>query len=127
MNATSWALPADLAVVGEARAMVRKTLTDWGLPHLVDDAELVISELVTNALVHGAAPVVMALHDAGPALIGAITDRSTTPLAARDPDLEDTGGRGLAIVRALAASWGVWPYPTGKTIWFTLLRDGTPT
>ncbi|MEV6983444.1 hypothetical protein AB0M95_19615 [Sphaerisporangium sp. NPDC051017] len=49
MNATSWALPTDPAMVGEARAMVRKTLTDWGLPHLVDDAELVISELVTNA------------------------------------------------------------------------------
>ncbi|MEU9884350.1 ATP-binding protein [Sphaerisporangium sp. NPDC051011] len=127
MNATSWALPSDPAMVGEARAMVRKTLTDWGLPHLVDDAELVISELVTNALIHGVGPVVMALHDAGPALIGAVTDHCTTPPAARNPDFEDTGGRGMGIVRALAASWGVWPYPTGKTIWFTLLRDGTST
>lgn len=124
-SACCWDVPHTHEAVAEARALTRKALADWGLGALADDAELVVSELVTNAIRHGAAPVILALGVVGSAdLVGTVTDggpglpRIPPPV----PGLEDTGGRGLAIVRELVTRWGVWPDSggIGKTIWFTL-------
>ncbi|GII88773.1 hypothetical protein Ssi03_67630 [Sphaerisporangium siamense] len=121
----SWTLASEPVSVGTARELTRKTLTGWGLFHVVDDVELVISELVTNALIHGSGPVTMALHHAGPAIIGAVSDGGGARLHVRDAEPEETGGRGLSIVQALAASWGIWPDADGmgKTVWFSFGTD----
>ncbi|MFC6080488.1 ATP-binding protein [Sphaerisporangium aureirubrum] len=119
-----WDVPHAPEAVAETRALVRAALTEWGVPALISDAELLVSELVTNALVHGAAPIVLALNVIGPAMLaGTVHDGGGDPLCLRASSPDDTGGRGLAIIRALATSWGVWPEPggkPGKTVWFIL-------
>ena len=126
----SWDVPPRTESVADARALVRTTLTEWGVPALVDDAELLVSELVTNALVHGAAPVVLALNLIGPEMLaGSVHDGGVDSLHLRTAGPDDTGGRGLAILRVLAVRWGVWPAPEGKpgkTVWFILAGTVEP-
>ncbi|MGW6913559.1 SpoIIE family protein phosphatase [Kitasatospora sp. NPDC054939] len=114
-----------------ARAFVRDALLGWGLPEVVDDAVVLVSELVTNAVVHaGTAAEVCCLHEDGTVRIE-VTDHhperglpalSDGPVTASeryaDPDGE--GGRGLLMCSALASRWGV-EYGSGcKTVWFRL-------
>jgi anti-sigma regulatory factor (Ser/Thr protein kinase) len=125
LPACCWDIPHTPEAVAKARALVRETLTEWGMPALADDAELIVTELVTNAIRHGAPPVILALSTIGPAaLIGSVADGGPNMphLLRREPDLDATSGRGLAIVRALVNRWGVWPDSggIGKTIWFAL-------
>ncbi len=131
LPASSWDIPCAPEAVGEARALVRDTLTAWGMPALADDAELIVSELVTNALRHGAAPVVLTLSAIGPAALAcAVADGGPKlPKLDRQPPGPDAiDGRGLGIVRALARGLGVWPDSggIGKTIWFTLTAGDAP-
>jgi anti-sigma regulatory factor (Ser/Thr protein kinase) len=125
LPASSWDIPHTSEAVGEARALVRQTLADWGMPALADRAELVVSELVTNAVRYGAAPIILALSVIGPAaLAGSVADGGPGQLRLppAEPDLDAVGGRGLGIVRDLVNRWGVWPDSggIGKTVWFTL-------
>jgi anti-sigma regulatory factor (Ser/Thr protein kinase) len=123
-----WDIPYAPEAVAKARCLVRETLTEWGMSALADDAELIVSELVTNAIRHGAAPVILALSVIGPnALAGTVADGGPDlpHLYRREPGLDATSGRGLAIVRALVNRWGVWPDSggIGKTAWFTLTTE----
>jgi anti-sigma regulatory factor (Ser/Thr protein kinase) len=125
-----WDVPPTLEAVAETRALVRAALTEWGMVTLISNTELLVSELVSNALIHGAAPIVLALNVIGPEmLVGTVHDGGADPLRFRASSPDDTGGRGLAIIRALATSWGVWPEPggkPGKTVWFTLTAEVEP-
>ncbi|MEO3809946.1 ATP-binding protein [Sphaerisporangium sp. B11E5] len=114
--------------VAKARALTRRTLTEWGMIPLLDAAELVVSELVTNAVRYGAAPVVLMLGVISPgALAGSVAagGPGLPRLPPDEPDLDATGGRGLAIVRDLVTRWGVWPDSggIGRTVWFTLTAE----
>ncbi|WP_369382830.1 SpoIIE family protein phosphatase [Streptomyces sp. cg36] len=111
-----WDLSSDPAAVGEARALVREQLGRWGLRELEFATELVVSELVTNALRHAEAPVRLRLiRDTG--LICEVSDASNTSPRQRRARALDEGGRGLLLVARLTHRWGTRFTPDGKTIW----------
>ncbi|MFE6429246.1 SpoIIE family protein phosphatase [Streptomyces rochei] len=116
----AWRLARDPAEVGRARAAVREQLHDWGLPHLADTAELLVSELVTNAVRHARArPVDLRLVRADTLLCEVDDDDHDLP-ALRGAGPDDETGRGLRVVSALAREWGASRGRTGKTVWFEL-------
>ncbi|MEU1309213.1 SpoIIE family protein phosphatase [Streptomyces cinnamoneus] len=111
-----WELPADPAVVGRARADVTRQLTEWGLEEAVFTTELILSELITNAIRHASGPIrVRLLRDR--ALICEVSDTSSTSPHLRYAAAEDEGGRGLFLVAQLAERWGTRYIPEGKVIW----------
>ncbi|WP_128377145.1 SpoIIE family protein phosphatase [Streptomyces cavernae] len=111
-----WDLPADPARVSEVRAAAARQLTEWGLEETVFAAELLLSELVTNAIRHGAGPIrVRLLHDR--TLIFEVSDTSNTAPHLRRAASTDEGGRGLFLVAQLTQSWGTRYTPEGKVIW----------
>ncbi|MFI1369463.1 SpoIIE family protein phosphatase [Streptomyces griseochromogenes] len=112
----TWDLPADPARVSDVRAAALRQLADWGLDEAAFAAELMLSELVTNAIRHGAGPIrVRLLHDRG--LICEVSDTSNTAPHLRRAASTDEGGRGLFLVAQLAQSWGTRYKPQGKVIW----------
>ncbi|MGW0587579.1 ATP-binding protein [Streptosporangium sp. NPDC002607] len=120
-----WDLPADPEVVGAARRLAREALVIWGISSVTEDVTMVVSELVSNAVVHGRAPITLSLHRHGRIVCGEVTDHSAmwpAPLPA-GPDAEH--GRGLAIVAAYADRWGVESAPQGKTVWFVCVEPGS--
>jgi PAS domain S-box-containing protein len=112
----TWDLPADPAVVTSAREQALTRLADWGLDDAAFTTELVISELVTNAIRHARSPIQLRLiRDR--TLICEVSDGSSTaphPRRARD---FDEGGRGLLLVSQLTQRWGSRQTTHGKTIW----------
>ncbi|WP_433371611.1 ATP-binding protein [Streptosporangium sp. CA-115845] len=114
-----WDLPHDLPIVGKARTMVRETLTAWALHHLVDDAVLVVGELLANAIIHGEPVVRLSLWAGADEFQIQVTDRGSGRPRHLALGVEAIHGRGLTIVRALAHDTGVTPLPNhpGKTIW----------
>ncbi|WP_230196853.1 SpoIIE family protein phosphatase [Streptomyces coriariae] len=112
----TWELPADPAFVGEVRASALGRLADWGLDEAAFAAELILSELVTNAIRHGAGPIrVRLLHDR--TLICEVSDSSNTAPHLRRAASTDEGGRGLFLVAQLSRAWGTRYLPQGKVIW----------
>ena len=107
-----------------ARAAVRDTLARWGLSAAAADVMLMVSELVTNACMHGVPPVTVHVEvrpgPAGAELACEVTDTGPgmPAPAAAVPGAEH--GRGLAVVAALAGACGTSPGPVGKTVWFRL-------
>ncbi|GAA2145725.1 SpoIIE family protein phosphatase [Kitasatospora kazusensis] len=104
----------------EARTMLRQALAAWGAVALSPDIELVADELLTNALVHtdgGAILTAELVASPSPRIRLAIQDRSTEWPRRRAPGETATSGRGLLLVDALAAGWGVEPQGTGKSVW----------
>ncbi|MEU7164532.1 SpoIIE family protein phosphatase [Streptomyces morookaense] len=114
-----WELPADPAVVARARADVTRQLADWGLEEAVFTTELILSELITNAIRHASGPIrVRLMRDR--CLICEVSDTSSTSPHMRYAAAEDEGGRGLFLVAQLADRWGTRYIPDGKIIWAEL-------
>jgi anti-sigma regulatory factor (Ser/Thr protein kinase) len=107
--------------VPAARALLRELLAGSPLVHRVEDGELALSELVTNAVLHGRDPlsVRLVLDDA---LLRAEV-RDANPVSPSFSMLDETAvtGRGLLLISAVSDRWGVEPGPTGKVVWFELL------
>lgn len=119
----TWDLPADPALVSEVRASATRQMADWGLEEAAFAAELMLSELVTNAIRHGAGPIrVRLLH--GRTLICEVSDTSNTAPHLRRAATTDEGGRGLFLVAQLSQSWGTRYTPEGKVIWAECGLDG---
>ncbi|WEO93720.1 SpoIIE family protein phosphatase [Streptomyces sp. FXJ1.172] len=111
-----WQVPSDPAAVSQVRASVTRQLADWGLEELDFTTELILSELVTNAIRYGRGPIgVRLLRDR--TLICEVSDRSTTSPHLRYAATTDEGGRGLFLVAQLADRWGTRYSPNGKIIW----------
>ncbi|GGI96223.1 SpoIIE family protein phosphatase/ATP-binding protein [Streptomyces brasiliensis] len=111
-----WRVPSDPAAVSDVRAAVTGQLAAWGLEELTFTTELILSELVTNAIRYGRPPVgVRLLLDR--ALICEVSDASTTSPHLRHAASTDEGGRGLFLVAQLADRWGTRYTPAGKIIW----------
>ncbi|WP_329333476.1 SpoIIE family protein phosphatase [Streptomyces sp. NBC_00663] len=111
-----WDVPSDPSAVSRYRAAVTEQLAAWGLEDLSFTAELVASELVTNAIRHATGPVQLRLlRDR--ALICEVFDGSSTSPRLRRARNEDEGGRGLFLVAQLTERWGTRYTPEGKTIW----------
>jgi anti-sigma regulatory factor (Ser/Thr protein kinase) len=95
---------------------VTRQLAEWDLDELSFTTELLLSELVTNAIRHGRAPIgVRLLRDR--TLICEVSDGSTTSPHLRYAASTDEGGRGLFLVAQMAERWGTRYTPAGKVIW----------
>ncbi|GGV67713.1 hypothetical protein GCM10010277_76530 [Streptomyces longisporoflavus] len=113
---TEWELPAEPLAAGRARDLATEQLHDWGLEELSFATELVVSELVTNAVRYAAGPVhVRLIRDR--TLLCEVADTGHTSPHLRHSGEEDEGGRGLFIVAQLVQRWGTRYTPSGKTIW----------
>ena len=112
----TWNLMRDFAVVADARRCAVAQLEAWGLDEAGFVTELVVSELVTNAIRYGAEPIQLRLiHDR--VLICEVSDGSSTSPHLRRAQTFDEGGRGLLLVAQLTAGWGTRHATVGKTIW----------
>ncbi|WP_082526930.1 SpoIIE family protein phosphatase [Kitasatospora sp. MBT63] len=117
--------PASAATVPEGRAFLTKALLSWGLDDLVDNARLLVSEVLTNAVRHGRGPVRLQIRrTTREVTVEVVDDCPTLPQPRMAADDEESG-RGLLLVDSLADDWGVRPTDEGKTTWFTFgLRPG---
>ncbi|MFI2762709.1 SpoIIE family protein phosphatase [Streptomyces echinatus] len=114
-----WDVPRDPAAVSGMRAAVSAKLEEWGLSELGFGMELVLSELITNAIRYGSDPVhVRLIHDR--TLVCEVADGSSTSPHLRYAATTDEGGRGLFLVSQLAERWGTRYTPHGKVIWAEL-------
>ncbi|MFI9123429.1 ATP-binding protein [Streptomyces bikiniensis] len=112
---------ADLTAVPEVRHALRELLRKWGDPGASDVAELLTSELVTNALVHTDHGAVVTATVVPEQLRVEVRDFVPGLRAPEAPPADDrTNGRGLVLVQALADSWGVEDQGAGKVVWFEL-------
>jgi serine phosphatase RsbU (regulator of sigma subunit)/anti-sigma regulatory factor (Ser/Thr protein kinase) len=111
-----WEFSADLEAVATAREATADQLAAWGLDELAFSTELIVSELVTNAVRHARPPIWLRLIRDG-ALVCEVGDASPTQPRMRRARSMDEGGRGLFIVAQLSSRWGCRYSRNGKTIW----------
>ncbi|MFI5688039.1 SpoIIE family protein phosphatase [Streptomyces sp. NPDC051636] len=112
----SWDIPADPSAVHVARNNAVRQLSVWGLDEVAFTTELIVSELVTNAIRHAYGPIRLRLiHER--ALICEVSDASNTSPHLRRALSTDEGGRGLFLVAQVAQRWGTRHTSGGKTIW----------
>jgi serine phosphatase RsbU (regulator of sigma subunit)/anti-sigma regulatory factor (Ser/Thr protein kinase) len=112
----SWDLPADPAIVADIRARAARQVAAWGLEEITFTTELLVSELVTNAIRHAQPPIQLRMiRDT--MLSCEVSDASVAAPHHRRAGRYDEGGRGLMLVARLAARWGTRYTRTGKTIW----------
>jgi anti-sigma regulatory factor (Ser/Thr protein kinase) len=115
-------LPLHISAPGAARMFVRETCALWSLPEVLTEwAELVSSELVTNAIEHAHSSSRLTVTCFGSMLRVSVRDYRPMPMPRPRPTEIDTpGGRGLHLITAVAHSWGATQHPDGKTIWVNL-------
>ncbi|MFJ9917676.1 ATP-binding protein [Streptomyces rubiginosohelvolus] len=119
-------LPREPESAAVARRLVRIALATWGLDELVDDAALIITELVSNAADHGrlaSIRVLVARTSADRVRLGVVDRSKELPTMRTDSNGEQTRGRGLLIVDALTEQWGTELYPWGKQVWGELKTE----
>ncbi len=116
----TWDIPADPALVAPIRKQVLDQLAAWSLTDASFTAELVVSELVTNAIRYGAPPIRLRLIHDEATLICEVSDTSHTAPHLRRAKTWDEGGRGLLLVAQLTQRWGTRHTAEGKTIWAEL-------
>ncbi|NBE99803.1 ATP-binding protein [Nonomuraea sp. KC401] len=121
MNTTAtWTLPPRPASVPRARHAVRAQLLAWGLPHSSETVELLVSELVTNAVRHARGPIRLRLSLTGALLRCEVEDASPDLPHLRTARHDDESSRGLQLVEAIASGWGSTRTGRGKRVWFDL-------
>ena len=112
----AWDVMADAAAVSRVRSESVRRMVSWGLEEAAFVTELVVSELVTNAIRYGEPPIQLRLiHD--DVLTCEVSDASSTAPHMRRARVFDEGGRGLLLVAQLTQRWGTRQTSTGKTIW----------
>lgn len=111
--------------MGNARRFVSQAISD--LPgERQDSANLMVSELATNALVHASSGFSVSIDRSDTAVTISVTDRGDGTPAMQSPSSSEPHGRGLRIVEALSDSWGITPTAgTGKSVWFQLSLRST--
>ena len=114
-------VPSTPEAVGAARRTIVRQLEAWGIDDVIDDMQIVVSELITNAVRYGENPVEFRLSIRGPFVRIEVIDANTAdiPLPRQAADSESTG-RGMPLIDALAAEWGVEVSTTNKTVWAEL-------
>ena len=122
MGQANWshvtALPGEPGSVWRARHFVLFHLVEHRLPHLVDDVQLVASELAANAVRHARTPFKVILEKADNSVLLSVQDGSPTRPAHLATDDLDTAGRGVSIVDLVSHDWGVTDGPgEGKSVW----------
>jgi DNA-binding NarL/FixJ family response regulator len=120
VRTASLRLPVALSSPREARQFLATQLAAWELDDLRETAELLVSELVTNAIVHAHSPSQLSVRVDGEVVHVEVEDWGGGALVLRDPDPLTPGGRGLRFVEALASRWGTASTGHGKSVWFEL-------
>ncbi|MDX6429474.1 MAG: hypothetical protein QOE54_1840 [Streptosporangiaceae bacterium] len=116
-----WPLLHDRSSVPQARHLIRTQLAGWGLAEHSDVAELLASELLTNALHHAWGTPILTLCLQGATLRCEVSDANPAlPHLSPAHHHDDEGGRGLYLVDRLSCSWGSNTAPEGKVVWFEL-------
>ncbi|MDO8143470.1 MULTISPECIES: SpoIIE family protein phosphatase [unclassified Isoptericola] len=118
-----WLLPSEPGAIGRARHAVLRTSQAWGLAESAA-AELVVSELVANGVLHGWGNIALRLFDTGDGLRIEVEDSNPAPPVATDGHPNRLGGFGMQIVERLA-DWGWRPSASGKLVWAKLRPDLT--
>ncbi|WP_405618311.1 ATP-binding protein [Streptomyces sp. NBC_00076] len=116
-------MPESAAV---ARRLVRTALTAWGLEDLIEDATLVITELVSNAVDHGCLPsirVIVSRPIENGVRLGVVDRSKVIPRLRTDSNGDQIRGRGLLLVDAVTERWGTDLYRWGKQVWGELERE----
>jgi anti-sigma regulatory factor (Ser/Thr protein kinase) len=120
----SLVLTAQARAPSQSRRFVKETLARWDLEVLTDTAVLLISELVTNAIVHAQTDIAVTVEREGFASVAiSVQDGSSVQPRLTAHAADSTTGRGLEILDELAASWSVVAHEAGKTVRFTLRTD----
>ena len=112
-----WEVPDDPAAVSRIRAEATRRLESWGLGEAAFTTELILSELVTNAIRYGASPISLRLLRDGDSLICEVADGTSTSPHLRRAASTDEGGRGLFLVAQMSRRWGTRYTDRGKIIW----------
>ena len=115
---TSLQLPPDHAAAARARRFVSDTLRGWGCDDAIPDAQLLVSELVTNAVLHARSATRVTVERSSTTVRVSVDDDSSTQPRLRELGPEAVTGRGLLLVDRIAQRWGVDPRADGKCVWF---------
>jgi serine phosphatase RsbU (regulator of sigma subunit) len=115
----TWKLASELTSARRARMLVRRRLRRWGLSELIPTAELLASELVTNAVRYAQGSIALRLVREGGLVCEVLDDSAALPRLRHAGD-EDERGRGLQVVSQLAQHWGARRTPSGKVVWCEL-------
>lgn len=118
-----WFLEPEDSAPGRARRLARRALSRWGLDDLSDSVELLVSEVVTNAVRYAERPVTLRLLRTDILRCEVGDDSPQLPRQRRARDM-DEGGRGLFLVNRLARRWGATRLSTGKVVWFEMPTRG---
>ncbi|HEU0132708.1 MAG TPA: ATP-binding protein [Mycobacteriales bacterium] len=113
-------LPAEVTAPAEARAFAREAVERGRAAVHLDDVALVVSELVTNAVLHGVGDVVLDVTVDDRAVRVEVADAAPTLAPPREAAPDGESGRGLLLVSRLARRWGVRPEGRGKVVWADL-------
>ncbi len=115
-------LPPEVGSVPAARRMLTELLGSWAAEHFRDDANLLLSELVTNVLRHvsSRSKMVLEVRLSGPGLRVAVVDASAVLPTVADAPATAAGGHGMRLVEVLADRWGSEDHASGKRVWFEL-------
>ena len=103
--------------VATARRFANDLLDRWGLTGQADDVELVVDELVTNAIQHSRGPVTLAIGRRLDRIVVQVLDPSPEPPEPYPADVLADNGRGLLLVEELVTDWGTTPIADGKRVW----------
>jgi anti-sigma regulatory factor (Ser/Thr protein kinase) len=120
MRSASTSLPPEPTSAQACRRFLLSTLEDWGADAFADDAVLLLSELVTNAVLHAGTEIGIEIQLDGDVLRVSVRDGDPRLPTVRHYSLLSGTGRGLALVAQTATSWDVEALPTGKRVWFEL-------
>jgi len=112
----TWTLGRELTSVGQARSLIREPMERWGLEDMIPITELLVSELVTNALRYSPGAVTLRIVREG-ALVCEVGDNSAALPRLRQAGRDDENGRGLQVVSQFASRWGARRTRTGKVVW----------
>ena len=123
-NYASWTLAPKLTSVREARSVLAEPMKRWDLEDLIPTTELLVSELVTNAVKYSRGEVTLRLVNEK-ALVCEVLDNSGALPRLRQANSDDENGRGLQVVRQLSHRWGARRTATGKVVWCEQPLPGT--
>jgi anti-sigma regulatory factor (Ser/Thr protein kinase) len=123
LSETLWLQP-NADAPARARRWLAEWCVQWGCADLEDDAALLLSELVTNAVTHARTTITVSARFVGSELRVAVADRQPGEVRPKALGPAADSGRGLALVQQLAAEWGVQSLRGGKFVWFTLTSGG---
>jgi anti-sigma regulatory factor (Ser/Thr protein kinase) len=119
-------LEADPRRVADARRFAERTMAAWGLTDIGHTVALLVSELMTNAILHAHSEVVLTLHHDLDEVRVEVFDTSPLPPRLRHFRPDAGTGRGIRLLETLASAWGIRRTPEGKCVWFTLASGPQP-